>query len=185
MAQKRRIFLINKKFQFRFAIYVCTWLITLSLAYPLIIYNLFDYFIHYLSLDPMGPVLTNLQKTREDLLKLLITMQLILLSIAFMISIFMSHRIAGPLYKLRLYFKEAAKGNFDHKLAFRRSDYFLELPDDYNQMMSTVRSLLDQKNTAISLAIPALEKLFQNTPGDVRPEIEAALIALKASQKPQ
>src|ERR1700722_9789421 len=94
----RRVFLINKKFQLRFAFYVCSWLVALSLAYPLIISGLFDYLIRYLALDPMGPAIGSLEQTREDLIWLLIMMQVVLLSLTFLISIFMSRKIAGPLY---------------------------------------------------------------------------------------
>ena len=111
MASPRRIYFLNKKFQLRFAFYVCSWLIALSFTYPLIISNLFDYLISYLALDPLGPTLANLEKTREDLLWLLVSMQVILISFTFFISIFMSHKIAGPLYKLSKLLREAAAGN--------------------------------------------------------------------------
>src|SRR4051794_11435786 len=110
-AYRRSIFLINKRFQLRFAFYVCSWLILLSLAYPLIISNLFDYFVQYLANDPMGPGLAILEKTRQEIFTFLLLMQAVLLSLAFLISVFMAHKIAGPLYKLHRYFVEAKDGN--------------------------------------------------------------------------
>src|SRR5690242_13084344 len=100
MAYRRSIFLINRRFQLRFAFYVCSWLVALSFVYPFIIANLFDYFIRYMALDPMGPAMSAVLRTRHDLLSLLVIMQVIFLSLGFLISIFMAHRIAGPLYKL-------------------------------------------------------------------------------------
>src|SRR5690242_20117115 len=104
---RRGIFLINKRFQLRFALYVCSWLAVLSLAYPLIISNIVEYFIHYLAQDPMGPGLAVLEKTKTEAGMLLWIMEFIFLSLAFIISIFMSHRIAGPLYKLHRFLREA------------------------------------------------------------------------------
>ena len=139
MGYTRKIYLINKEFQLRFAFYVCSWLIALSFAYPLIISNLFDYFLGYLALDPSGPALVTIEKTRSDLLWLLLLMQVVLLSFTFLISIFMSHKIAGPLYKLNKTMREIAEGKIDQNLAFRKKDYFRELVPSFNAMMVTMR----------------------------------------------
>ncbi|MGZ3688938.1 MAG: hypothetical protein ACXVBW_11590, partial [Bdellovibrionota bacterium] len=100
MPYRRSIFLINKPFQLRFAFYVCSWIFGLSICYPFIIYNLFDYFIRYLSVDPNGPGLNTLNQMRHDLLWLLFLLELVFVSFTFLLSIFLSHKIAGPLYKL-------------------------------------------------------------------------------------
>src|SRR4051812_17389216 len=99
-SRNRKIFLINKPFQIRFSFYVCSWLIALSLVYPLIISNLFEYFMRYMALDPLGPSVQSLEQIRRDLLILIGILQIILISVTLLISIFMSHRIAGPLFKV-------------------------------------------------------------------------------------
>src|ERR1700722_2099189 len=99
MAYRRRNFLINRPFQFRFSLYVCSWLIALSFVYPAIVHNLFELFFRFLAHEPGGPPIESLLSTRREVLTLLIVLQLVLLLITFLISVFMSHRIAGPLYK--------------------------------------------------------------------------------------
>src|SRR5262245_23833505 len=131
---RRSIFLVNRSFQLRFSLYVCAWLFALSFIYPLVVKSLFDYFIRYAALDPSGPPLEAIQHTRNDVLMLLVLFQLIFLGITFMMSLFMSHRIAGPLYKLRTFFEEAAKGVYRPELSFREKDHFHELAQDYNEM---------------------------------------------------
>src|SRR4051812_3094325 len=108
MGYKRRTILINRPFQLRFSFYVCSWLIALSLAYPLIISNLFDYFMRYLAMDPSGPTLSHLEQVRQEILWFLILMQSLILAMTFMISIYMSHKIAGPLYRIGMLFREAS-----------------------------------------------------------------------------
>src|SRR5690348_16886954 len=98
MAQYRRsIFLVNKRFQFRFAFYVCSWMAALSFVYPLIVYNMFEYFMRYLMRDPNGPPVQALEDLRHQVMWLLIALQGIFLVVTFLVSIFMSHRIAGPI----------------------------------------------------------------------------------------
>jgi sensor histidine kinase YesM len=183
MHSPRRIYLLNKGFQLRFAFYVCSWLIALSLAYPLIISNLFDYLIQYLALDPLGPALATLEKTREDLLWLLILMQAVMLTITFLISIFMSHKIAGPLYKLRRYFQEVRAGKLDQKLSFRKNDYFQELVPDYNSMMETIRHRIDVRSQGIESAISHIEKALDSSGPENKRELEAALHVLNEARK--
>jgi len=179
MASPRRIYFLNKKFQLRFAFYVCSWLIALSFTYPLIISNLFDYLISYLALDPLGPTLANLEKTREDLLWLLVSMQVILISFTFFISIFMSHKIAGPLYKLSKLLREAAAGNLEQRLVFRKSDYFQELAPDYNTLMESIQKRIAQRSNGIQTAIPYLKKALSSSNLETQRELETALNLLR------
>ena len=140
MAQKRRTFLVNRNFQFRFSLYVCSWLIALNLSYLLIIWTLFDFIMNYLALDPMGPMIKDLEQRRLELVQLLIFMQVTFTAFSFIISIYMSHRIAGPLEKLRKCLQEVAEtGKFGQLISFRKSDFFRELADDFNRMIERVK----------------------------------------------
>jgi nitrogen fixation/metabolism regulation signal transduction histidine kinase len=131
----------------------------------------------------MGPGLATLEKTREDLFLLLTVMQLVLLSLAFLISIFMSHKIAGPLYKLNRFFREARDGNIQQKLSFRRKDYFQELVPTYNEMMDSVRARFEKKDAGIQLAIQSLEKILATSGSHSQSEIQQVLVKLRESQK--
>ncbi len=187
---KRRIFLINKRFQFRFAFYVCSWLIALSFAYVMVISTLFDYFIRYVAADPMGPAIAGLEKTRSDLLWLLVLMQGILIILTFLVSIFMSHKIAGPLYRLRKFFQEARTGNIEQRLRFRKGDYFPELAEDYNGMMEGVMTRVLKTRELAQAAIPRIEKaiILSSLPEakslqEAKNELDAALAALQEIEK--
>src|SRR3954471_8745520 len=139
MAFYRSTFLINKKFQLRFSFYICSWLVVLCIVYPMIISNLFGHFISYIGMDPLGPDSLNLERARTNLVSLLILMQVIMTNVTFIISIFMSHRIAGPIYKLWHFFQDAKAGNLEKKLSFRKSDYFQDIAIGYNDMMVSIK----------------------------------------------
>jgi len=137
MLYKRANFLINKRFQLKFAFFVCSWIFALSMVYPIIIYNLFEYFFK-LSQNPTPTLSLTADKIRSienQVLFLLGILQLLFLAITFMLSIFLSHRIAGPLYKLRRSMEEIARGNFDLRITFRKNDHFMELQETFNEMV--------------------------------------------------
>ncbi len=147
MPHRRSIYLINWKFQLRFSFFVCSWLFALSVVYPIIIYNLFSYFIRYAARDPNGPPLLALHQIQDKVFWILILFQVIFLVVTFLISVFVSHRIAGPLYKLRKFFEKAKSGDFSEELHFRKNDHFQELAADYNSMARELKTRLSKTST--------------------------------------
>ncbi|MEW6056664.1 MAG: HAMP domain-containing protein [Bdellovibrionota bacterium] len=137
MFYKRANFLINKKFQLKFAFFVCSWIFALSMIYPIIIYNIFEYFLTLLSNNAANVPLTldKVKMVENQVLVLLGALQLLFLLITFMLSIFLSHRIAGPLYKLRRSMEEVTRGNLDQRISFRKNDHFFEMQDAFNDMI--------------------------------------------------
>ncbi|MGE4233453.1 MAG: HAMP domain-containing protein [Bacteriovoracia bacterium] len=139
MVYKRAKFLINKKFQLKFAFFVCSWIFALSMIYPILIYNLFEYFVHAIQ-DPSTAHAYNLtadkiKELEKQVLFLLGILQLVFLSITFVLSIFISHRIAGPVYRIRKALEEVGRGNFDQRVTLRKTDHFHELQDTFNEMI--------------------------------------------------
>ncbi len=170
MQQKHRrsIFLINRPFQLKFAFFVCSWLFALSLAYPLVIYNLFDLFFRYLSRDPNGPGLAALQSFRQEIIFLLAAFQVFFLVITFMISVFVSHRIAGPLYKLKNFFRQNGNGKLSPDLYFRKNDHFQDVAVEYNQMISKLRAELRGVHETVAATANQLDGISAS--GKIDPE---------------
>lgn len=138
MLYKRANFLINKKFQLKFAFYVCSWIFALSMVYPLIIYNIFEYFLQMVAQGGEAHAALSVEKIKaveNQVLLLLGILQLLFLGITFMLSIFLSHRIAGPLYKLKKSMEEVARGNLDLRITFRKNDHFMDMQDTFNDMI--------------------------------------------------
>lgn len=135
MFYKRVRILINKRFQLKFAFFVCSWVFALSMIYPIIIYNLFEYFLKLTNSPHPTLAIDSIRGVEKQVLLLLGFLQLLFLSITFILSIFLSHRIAGPLYRLRKSLEEVARGNFDQRITFRKADHFMELQDAFNDMI--------------------------------------------------
>lgn len=168
---RRRILLINRPFQIRFAIYVCSWLFVLSIIYPMLVSQLYDWFFRYVAADPNGPMIPFLQKSRHDMMFWLTLMQVCFMLMTFLMSLFMSHRIAGPIYKLSKFLNELRNGSLA-RVGFRKQDHFQEIAQDYN---FAVESISDQ----ISASKAHLERALATVKDDAtRKEIEGAKKAL-------
>ena len=183
MTDKRSNIILNKGFQFRFSFYVCSWLMTLSLVYPLIIANVFDFLIAALAHDPLGPQVAGLLDARNSLLWLLVMMQFILTGLIFVISLFMSHKIVGPLFKLKQFFREVTAGNISQTLSFRKKDYFQDLVAEYNTMMESIRGRFEKSSASVASAAVLIEKALGKASPESRHDLQVALNLLKEIEK--
>ncbi len=161
MARLRKKYLIDRRFQLRFCFYICSWLLALSMAYPLIISNLFDWLIRYARLDPFAAPPLVLYATKDQIFRLLILLQFFFLVMTFLLNIFISHRIAGPVHKLRVLFKNAARGRLNHQIQFRKGDHFIPLADQSNQALGEIRQILGANSAKAAQAISKLESTLE------------------------
>lgn len=76
-----------------------------------------------------------LQENRKTLLMLLGIIQLGFLGLIFVICIFISHKIAGPIYKLQKYLRGIREGGPITNLWFRNGDNFPEVAEEINETM--------------------------------------------------
>ena len=121
----------------------------MSLLYPWIIQSVFDQFLRYVSLDPMGPELSKIQEARHEMLNGLIAIELGFLVVTFGVSIFLSHRIAGPLYKLTRFLTDQGPGKLVRRISFRKADHFQEIASAYNEMLDSINQKVTQAVTEI------------------------------------
>lgn len=56
-----------------------------------------------------------------------------------LVSVFISHKVAGPIVRLRGYFKRIAEGNSVEKVAFRKGDFFSDLPEEINKAIERIK----------------------------------------------
>jgi methyl-accepting chemotaxis protein len=126
---------------------------------------------------------TKILETRESLLWLLILMQVTFTFLVFLISIFMSHKIAGPLFQLKKLFSEVKNGNLTQRLAFRSKDYFQDLVPEFNGMMESLQSRIENTDNSAKGAILSLEKALEKVNPEARPELEISLNILNTSLK--
>jgi nitrogen fixation/metabolism regulation signal transduction histidine kinase len=77
------------------------------------------------------------------------------------LSIFLTHRIAGPIYRLKHALTELTGGNLDNKIKLRRWDDFQELAEQVNLLADELRSYtnsLKRDHELLSNYIEQLER---------------------------
>jgi methyl-accepting chemotaxis protein len=184
-SNRRRIIVIDKKFQIRFAAYMCGWLVALCFIYPFIVKNLFDYFYRLTAHDPLGPDLQNLMQVRTEVITLLILTEVAFLLMTFLMVVFISHRIAGPLYKLRKTFAEFGAGEFKHQLKFREKDYFQIVAEDFNTMAGQLRERTRHEAEMVAVVISRMTLARDQGSEQVKAELDPALTILRTLQAQQ
>jgi methyl-accepting chemotaxis protein len=183
MKKRRNVLLINPQFQFRFMLYVVSFLLALSFIYPLVIDGLFDHFTRLLVERGMSSDLQTIQSTRQDVFWLLIGVQGTFLLLASFVSFFISHRIAGPIYKLKQTMDAAREGAINRNLVFRKKDHFQEITESYNALMASLAG--DVNLERVSNVIAQLEELEKTASDEARVALRAAIVDLKKVRNPR
>jgi methyl-accepting chemotaxis protein len=64
---------------------------------------------------------------------------ILLINAAFLVGgLFLSHRIAGPIYHLRMHLKKITEERQISKIRFRKADYFKDLQDSVNDFLDKI-----------------------------------------------
>lgn len=138
----RKAFLINPSFQLR----LMGWMIGMSLA-PISIFLAAHYYFFWnlkklgqdIQLEPGHVYFRFLEgQSKTQLLIFLICSLLVVLIVALM-GLILSHKIAGPIYRLKLHLTQSGKGEATRPLSFRKDDYFLELPAVVNDFIDSCK----------------------------------------------
>lgn len=80
-----------------------------------------------------------------------------LVLVLFFLLLVMTHKVAGPLYKVSLYFDRMAKGRLGETYPLRRGDMLRDFYDKFKEMHDAVRNRHREENQAISRFIAACE----------------------------
>ncbi len=130
MLNRRSNYLINPKFQLKFTFFVCLLVFISSLVYPMTIYDLLERVIQHLG-QVSPKLIEEFESKQMAIITVLVVWQLGFTMLVFVISIFFTHKVAGPIYKTMLYLKGLRHGERG-KLKFRGGDHFLELAEEVN-----------------------------------------------------
>jgi methyl-accepting chemotaxis protein len=64
-----------------------------------------------------------------------------------LLGLFLSHRISGPLYRLRTSMQKAKAGDFSQVMRLRVSDEFQSLKESFNEMVEGLRDIAIRQRT--------------------------------------
>jgi hypothetical protein len=140
--KKRTRYILNKKFQFSF---VAFSLIPLFLIFVAMTISLFYFhqqqvaFGQELNLSPDHVYYEMIRFQQKQLLRILVSLGTFIGLISIIWSLYISHRVAGPLYRLTQYFNSTEDINGEiPPLKFRPNDFFLEIPEAFNKFAEKI-----------------------------------------------
>ncbi len=58
---------------------------------------------------------------------------------SFILTVIISHKVSGPLFRLKKYFLDLQQNGYKEKLSFREGDYYGELPDIINEGLENIK----------------------------------------------
>lgn len=175
---KRSIFLINPKFQIRFSLVICSLVWISSLIYPFTIIELFNTFSR---MNPQAA--EGLKAARTELLIFLGAYQLLYVGIVFVLCIFLTHKIAGPMYKLTNYLRGITEGANPGMVTFRDGDHFAEVAQEVNNAFDRLADTREDDYAYITEITSYVNNLALVVPEDKRPVLNEIIARLKDIQK--
>jgi HAMP domain-containing protein len=137
MKLQRRRYITHKKFQFRMMgmlllLVLLATLVTTLVNHYFLLSSIVDFTMEF----GRGP--TGMELFVASLRPLVIILPLVFIFLG-IIVVFISHRIAGPLYRLKMFMEKVENGDYSVQLKFRKNDSIHDVADSFNRMVEGIR----------------------------------------------
>lgn len=90
------------------------------------------------------------ENQRDLLLPVILFSELVAIIIVTFIGIFVSHTMAGPIYRFEMVLEDLANGELDSHFHLRTSDEFHELADGFNDLIASLNSKVSEMKVYVS-----------------------------------
>ena len=140
---QRKVYLINPSFQLRVTSYFIILAVVNILVFYGCVYHFFDVFVSKgteIGLPKNHVFFMFMEDQVAQMTSIFIFTSLITVFILLVAGVLISHRIAGPMYRLNMDLKEMAKNKELKSLKFRNKDFFQEIPESFNQVVESFNS---------------------------------------------
>lgn len=178
---KRAVYIINPSFQITFSLIVCSFIIISSVIYPII---LIDFLNEIASRYP--EIAANMKLAQSDLILYIGMIQIFVIVLVFIIFIFFTHRIAGPMHKLKMHLSKIRQGEPITPLTFRSGDHFHDVAEEVTLFLETLTYNQENDFMYLEEISTYIENLTPVVPDDKKPvlsEISRRLIEIKSRYK--
>ncbi|MAZ49276.1 MAG: hypothetical protein CME65_12000 [Halobacteriovoraceae bacterium] len=176
MANNRRIYIINPEFQYRFCLILCGIAFVISLIYPLVVFDIINMlqadYERVLSQLPAGASIIDFQEVQKGAMFLLFMIIIAVLCLTFVAGIIISHKIAGPMYKMTMFLQKIREGGVIHELTFRDGDQFEEVAEELNETLEYLTSRDEDELEYLTEVATYIENIALVVPEDKKPVLE-------------
>jgi signal transduction histidine kinase len=114
-------------------------LVTTVINHYFLLSSMVDFTMEY----GRGP--TGMELLVASVRPLAIILPVVFVVLAIMV-VFISHRIAGPLYRLKQYMEKIENGDYSVTLKFRQNDAIHDVADSFNRMVAGIKHKFDKKD---------------------------------------
>lgn len=137
---RRKNWIINQDFQYKFITYT---LLPVGITILIFWLSIEIFFYRMLMIGKKFNIPDNhgfyllLRTQKSEFFSIAIILIIILIIAFFIWGVLLSHKIAGPFYKFKKYLDESqnTKECLQTPLAFRKGDFFLEIPEAFNNFI--------------------------------------------------
>jgi hypothetical protein len=171
---KRSTFLIDPKFQLRFSIVISTMFILGSLVYAFVVYDFMSDLGNQYALTKLG-----VTEGAKSFLIFMIPFQFLLTALVILTSIFLTHKVAGPLYKLKNHLIHIREGEPISPLEFRTGDNFQDVAEEVSLFLDWVVANQEADFKYVSEVAAYVDNLSLVIPDDKKPVLNEISRRLK------
>lgn len=88
------------------------------------------------------------------------------LGLMLLISLYVSHRFAGPIYRFEKSAQAVGGGDLTHRVSLRTGDELMELQEEFNGMVSGLQALLQKDRNLAQRVAERLDEIAKKLPED-------------------
>ncbi len=183
MAKYRRTkFVVNPKFQLKIALSITVIALVTNAVFFWVIQDLLETVRNFLTDIAPEDAIQQFIQEQSSILNMIYLYQSLVCLIIFFGCLIFTHRIAGPMYKLRLYLREFAQGIAPKRLRFRKGDCFHEVADEINTTFEKLSTDNPAGRAALNAINADLRGLARTLPEDKRKDLEEISKRITAAQ---
>ncbi len=171
---KRSTFLIDSRFQLRFSIVVSSIFLAGSLIYAFVVFDFIADLGDQYALTKLG-----VSEAAKGFLFFLIPFQLLLTALVILLCIFLTHKVAGPLYKLKNHLLHIREGDPVTPLEFRTGDNFTDVAEEVSLFLDWVVSNQEADFKYVQEVSAYVDNLALVIPDDKKPVLNEISRRLK------
>ncbi|MBF0595574.1 MAG: hypothetical protein HQL22_11505 [Candidatus Omnitrophica bacterium] len=151
-AYKRSNYYISQEFQLKFIVRFCFLVVLGALATIALLYTFCEHSTTVSIIQARVRVMTTTDFLLPFLAQTVIIVTALVGVATVVVTLYMSHRIAGPLFRFKETLKELVAGNFTNQVKLRKGDELLAFSDEFNEMITVIREKVRLAEQRLSAA---------------------------------
>jgi len=156
---RRRNYFIKKEFQLRFILRFCLLVVLTAFISSAVIYYFSSQSVTTVFEDSRIEIKPSTEFIMPGLLLSIFISVILVGSATIAVVMFLTHRIAGPLYKIEKSLERVSKGDLSFEVAFRSNDEMIKLAESFNMATGGLNGLLKDLKADLGRVEAALDRL--------------------------